>query len=536
MKHSLVLLCAFVIVLLVGANSVTHAGTYASWLRVTNPDTTHAFDGSFADGTGARLWFTINGYADTVKVWVRSGATRVRAFTPLTKLGPGSYNVLWDGKGDDAKGVAAGSYKIEVFTSDTGNSTATWSLAWQNSVYLLSGGGLSCRDIDVVTDSSSTQFGDLVITESTTTYLYARMLTASADGKLRREYSRSLFPQGTSDFDPWFLSIGRDGKQYVTSSTLTSILVFQDSALVQTIKDTSKFKDPKGIATFGTGTPTLFFANGRSVLRRVSGGTIDVIFSVDTAGGVAGYARDVAVDDSGYVFVAYGPSSAAYTKVIRLSKTFVPIDTLTLPDNVTHLSLFHGTNLNSNADDILYCRVRGANGGAFKLDFAGKTSTKLFTPATSTSGSHSIGIDILGNIYYANPSGEWVQMYVPPSKPATKWNTTAGSVTVTAPLGVQISQSGVPMNFVLEQNYPNPFNPTTNIRFALPQESNVVLTVYDALGRQVRTLVNENRPAGYQEVVWDGRNASGAQVASGMYIYSITAGRFTSTKKMMMLK
>jgi hypothetical protein len=100
----------------------------------------------------------------------------------------------------------------------------------------------------------------------------------------------------------------------------------------------------------------------------------------------------------------------------------------------------------------------------------------------------------------------------------------------------EIPNAGIPVTFALEQNYPNPFNPSTTINFALPKDAGVSLKVYDVLGREVRTLVNDKVNAGYHEVVWDGRNAFGAQVASGMYIYRITAGDFTSSKKMMMLK
>jgi hypothetical protein len=100
----------------------------------------------------------------------------------------------------------------------------------------------------------------------------------------------------------------------------------------------------------------------------------------------------------------------------------------------------------------------------------------------------------------------------------------------------EIPNAGIPVTYGLDQNYPNPFNPSTTINFALPKSDIVSLKVYDVLGREVRTLVNERLNAGYQQVAWDGRNAFGAQVASGMYIYRITAGEFTSSKKMMMLK
>ena len=69
----------------------------------------------------------------------------------------------------------------------------------------------------------------------------------------------------------------------------------------------------------------------------------------------------------------------------------------------------------------------------------------------------------------------------------------------------------IPTSFSLAQNYPNPFNPSTTIRFGLPQTSNVTLRLYDALGREVATLLNEQRPAGYIQVVWNGMNNSGAR-------------------------
>ena len=115
--------------------------------------------------------------------------------------------------------------------------------------------------------------------------------------------------------------------------------------------------------------------------------------------------------------------------------------------------------------------------------------------------------------------------------PNARYKLTIGTAT-----GVLESVTSLPTEFALDQNYPNPFNPSTTIKFALPKDAMVSLKVYDVLGREVRTLVNERVSAGYQQVVWDGRNQFGAQVASGMYIYRITAGEFISIKKMMMLK
>ena len=84
----------------------------------------------------------------------------------------------------------------------------------------------------------------------------------------------------------------------------------------------------------------------------------------------------------------------------------------------------------------------------------------------------------------------------------------------------------LPDAFLLEQNYPNPFNPATRIAFALPQNADVSLGIYNLLGQEIRRLVHDNRAAGVHVVEWDGRNGSGAAVASGVYLYRLQAAGF----------
>jgi predicted CXXCH cytochrome family protein len=102
--------------------------------------------------------------------------------------------------------------------------------------------------------------------------------------------------------------------------------------------------------------------------------------------------------------------------------------------------------------------------------------------------------------------------------------------------GVSRNSDATPATFELTQNYPNPFNPSTQIGFALPKALNVRVNIYDITGKLVRSLVNESYAAGNYTATWDGQNLNGQQVASGVYIYRIEAGSFTSTKKMLMLK
>jgi hypothetical protein len=88
-----------------------------------------------------------------------------------------------------------------------------------------------------------------------------------------------------------------------------------------------------------------------------------------------------------------------------------------------------------------------------------------------------------------------------------------------------------PDTYSLDHNYPNPFNARTTIEYALPEPTHVSVVIYDLLGRKIESLVNTDQPAGYYRVTWD---ASGQ--ASGMYFYTIKAGKFNETRKMLMLK
>jgi hypothetical protein len=94
----------------------------------------------------------------------------------------------------------------------------------------------------------------------------------------------------------------------------------------------------------------------------------------------------------------------------------------------------------------------------------------------------------------------------------------------------------LPNAFTLGQNYPNPFNPTTRISFSLPQATEVSLRIYNVLGQQVRTLVDNPMAAGTYTVTWDGATEIGSQAASGVYLYRLTAGEQILQKKMILMK
>lgn len=105
--------------------------------------------------------------------------------------------------------------------------------------------------------------------------------------------------------------------------------------------------------------------------------------------------------------------------------------------------------------------------------------------------------------------------------------------------GIEETVLGIitPDDYTLEQNYPNPFNPTTSIRFSLPLQKTISIVVYDVLGNEVKTLINDQEfEKGNYEATWDGTNNFGSAVASGQYIYTMKYGNFSKSLKMTLLK
>ena len=97
-------------------------------------------------------------------------------------------------------------------------------------------------------------------------------------------------------------------------------------------------------------------------------------------------------------------------------------------------------------------------------------------------------------------------------------------------------EKNIPTEYALFHNYPNPFNPTTQIRYDLPENAMVNITIYDMMGRQIKTLVNGSQTAGYKSIQWNAINDEGKPVSAGLYLYTIEAGKFRQTKKMVLLK
>jgi gluconolactonase len=179
------------------------------------------------------------------------------------------------------------------------------------------------------------------------------------------------------------------------------------------------------------------------------------------------------------------------------------------------------------------------------------TNKRLFYQVPASGYVDGMKIDPKGNIYCSGPNGVWIispaGLYLDKISMETPSNCnwgdadrktlyiTAGNslyrIRLASTTGVQDHGSLVPGSFKLYANYPNPFNPTTVISYQLAIKSLIEMKVYDSLGKQVATLVEGERPAGYYSVEWDAADCS-----SGTYFYQLKAGSFAQTRRMLLLK
>jgi len=172
--------------------------------------------------------------------------------------------------------------------------------------------------------------------------------------------------------------------------------------------------------------------------------------------------------------------------------------------------------------------------GAFDVRFSGdtkiamdKAEIEVMNPSQTLTISYDIIID-------AGDHMSWILI----SESGNEF-TLEGTGEITIPTEETFTlerKAIIPIAYTLHQNYPNPFNPITSLRYDLPEQAQVTLTVYDLMGREVTQLVNTTQEAGYRSVQWDATNSFGKPVSAGVYLYQIRAGEFVQTRKMVLLK
>jgi len=256
----------------------------------------------------------------------------------------------------------------------------------------------------------------------------------------------------------------------------------------------------------------------------------------------------LAIMDNLYGLSKWNISSSPATEVWHIGLNDAPEHSDSLANADARATNFNGLGIDE-ASGYLYVSRKGTARplhnvlvyslatGDFMSSFAAAESVVdgVITDLPGGGGGsfRDVNVDAAGNIMVVNSSFEAFRMFSPPDGPNDYTTNSPYSIDVDAggvTSVIEIS-STVPSKYSLEQNYPNPFNPTTNINFSISTSEFVSLKIYNALGQEVATVVNEFLNAGSYNV-----NFNAEYLASGMYIYKITTNSFVSTKKMLLLK
>lgn len=206
----------------------------------------------------------------------------------------------------------------------------------------------------------------------------------------------------------------------------------------------------------------------------------------------------IIVNTNGYVFV--GSVGGGVFRSTNNGDTWSAVNNGITNNNINTLA--------NNSSGVLFA---GSVAGVFKSTNNGDLWSKVNSGLIDT--NYGVGVLSAANNGY---------LY------ATAHNNLYRSV---QPTFIKVEKNNLPTDYILSQNYPNPFNPVTNIGFAIPKLTNTKISIYDATGKEVYVLVEENLSAGYYEVEWNADLFS-----SGVYFYKIKAGDFVQTKKMLLVK
>ena len=164
--------------------------------------------------------------------------------------------------------------------------------------------------------------------------------------------------------------------------------------------------------------------------------------------------------------------------------------------------------------------IQNMSGSTFQFDdLASGESTESYNIIVATNDNCGAGTSIVINANIASGG-------------AVYWEDSF-ALTIEA---LNIAQDQIPTRYSLGEAYPNPFNPATTISYEIPKNEYVSVDIYNLMGRHIRSLVNVNQNPGYKTIEWNATNDNGQPVSAGMYVYTIQAGDFRQTKKMLLLK
>ncbi len=200
---------------------------------------------------------------------------------------------------------------------------------------------------------------------------------------------------------------------------------------------------------------------------------------------------------------------------------------------VNGMDLYFGVEM-SASDKLSYSLPPKPPSGAFDVRFKGDTriggensEIEVMSPYESLTISYDVVLD----------AGEYMHWVLSTASGEEYTLEGAGEIRIPTEETFTLERKAIiPIAFALHQNYPNPFNPITTLRYDLPVDNHVTLTIYDLNGRVVNQIININQPAGHHSVMWNSTNSFGKPVSAGVYLYQIRAGDFVQTQKMVLLK
>jgi len=559
---------------------VMFADVFASRTAITNPNGS-PFDGKLNDGTGVKIWYYLNDTATSVVVKVMNASTKAIVATIIASnqgrlSNPNS--VTWDGTGSEV----GSKYYVTITTTGLVYSDVRYTSFYfqQTSPIGDISTGIFTRGVDINNNMNTKGFGYWYASNSDggTGGYKTGALRYNPDGSFagtdsgHPSLSNSLGTSNGGTFNwgstaPWTTALDSKGRVYQVSNGGNFVTrLDNDSASPKIIF--RNITAPRGVFAAGEGANLKLYIAADTVVWRANIGNNDTLTTpLELVASLGNYVRDVILDDAGFLIVTLrtgaGGVAPGYVERYDISSG-LPKKRSDATFSITHttgqpvcLVLKHGNDKNSASDDTLYYSIRGINGtdtlnlGIHEVTmidgfFEAKRIFKSGDVAGSLGGNNNanadLALDWAGNIVWFENANEEIFMVATPRKTATVTLTTQVYDTISVQNSTSVSKNGLnPDEFALHQNYPNPFNPSTVISYSLPSAARISVIVYDILGNVVNELFAGTAQQGYNAVVWNGSNSAGGKVASGMYLYRITAqmdgGRsFTDTKRMVMLK
>ena len=334
-----------------------------------------------------------------------------------------------------------------------------------------------------------------------------------------------------------YLAQETDGTQLVNDRQYTYTWV-SSNPIIDTIPDQEIDEDQSLVLTLSAQSPPVWdvlyvfsaYSDTSAVILDVNSDTLHIVPAANWVG-------------TALITVIVDPDNDASSDTTGFTLTVTPVNDSPEPFSVIYPSVSDTFSTHTDKDTLIQFTWGESNDIdsdityklTIELEFFGNIYTDIHENISDTSiGVSSNSLDnLLGGLNIDETELHWYINAL--DEEYTVVSDTGEFVLSRAALG-SVDGYAIPEQFSLHQNYPNPFNPITTLRYDLPEDGLVNIIIYDMLGRQVKTLINQTQDAGYRSVIWDATNDYGKPVSAGIYLYQIQSGEYISTKKMVLLK